>query len=61
MVKTFTPSNDLTVKPSAQEQDMLLAGTAEPSAKTIKSILDFSRNLEVRPSGLINTVEFIKS
>ncbi len=61
MVQTFTPTRDLTVKPAVQEQEFVLTEAAEPSAQTIKAILDFSRNLEVQSSGLINTVEFIRS
>lgn len=61
MVKTFTPSNDLPVTPSALEQEALLAERAEPSARTLQAILNFSRNLEVKPSALVNNIEFIRS
>lgn len=61
MTETFTPGLDLTVKPTAEEQKIPLADFAEPSENVIKNILNFSKNLEIRPSRLIREIELIKS
>lgn len=61
MVKTFTPQQDFIVSQTEKEKDPVYLEHAEPSAKTIQAILNYSRNLEVQNSNLVNTVEFIKS
>ena len=61
MTQTFTPNTDLTAKNTKKEQKEDFLNFAEPSESTINTILSYSKNLEVKPSNLIKTLEFIKS
>lgn len=61
MVKTFTPQQDFIVSQTEKEKDPLYLEHAEPSAKTIQAILNYSKNLEIQSSELLSRIEFIKS
>jgi hypothetical protein len=58
MTKTFTP--EITAAPIKEEEIAFLCA-AGPSESTIRNILNYSRNLEVRPSQLIAEIYFVKS
>ncbi|MCE3228742.1 MAG: hypothetical protein K0S32_3293 [Bacteroidetes bacterium] len=60
MITTSTPVLDFTEKKQSETENQL-PQFAEPSAKTIEAILNFSRNLEVKKSDLIENIELIKS
>ena len=60
MTQTFTPDLDLTAE-KLEKLQKGLSYNAEPSNTTIQNILNYSRNLEVKQSSLINHVEMIKS
>ena len=40
---------------------VVLANAGAPTERTIRSILEFSRNLEVKPSTLVEHVSFMRS
>ena len=61
MTQTFTPALDLTAQEIEKELQSGLSTEAEPSENTIRNILNFSRNLEVKQSSLVNTIEVLKS
>jgi hypothetical protein len=61
MTQTFTPDLDLTAKKTEKEPTDNLLEHAEPSLKTIQTILNYSKNLEIKSSALINDIEVIKS
>ena len=60
MTQTFTPDLDLTAE-KLEKLEKSLSYNAEPSNTTIQNILNYSRNLEVKQSSLINHIEMIKS
>ncbi|MBL7931835.1 MAG: hypothetical protein JNL60_08035, partial [Bacteroidia bacterium] len=47
--------------PDSYREDPMYLEHAEPSAKTIQNILNYSRNLEVQNSKLVKQVEYTKS
>jgi hypothetical protein len=57
---TLVPQN-----PTFQTSEILpsheSALLCEPSENAINNILNFSRNLEVRPSAIMEVIEFLKS
>ena len=61
MIQTFTLDLDFTAKNTEKEQKNALLQFAEPSKTTIANILNFSRNLEIKQSKLINSIELLKS
>lgn len=61
MTQTFTPDLDLTAKKTEKEPTDNLLENAEPSLKTIQTILNYSKNLEIKRSAFINDIEVIKS
>lgn len=61
MISTFTQTNTLTENTVKTEQIMSLPEFAQPSAKTLATILNYSKNLEIKQSGLIDAIEIIKS
>lgn len=61
MTETFTQSPDLTAEHPVKEEKIPFAPFAEPSENVIRNILNFSRNLEIKKSGLIPPIEVIRS
>lgn len=61
MTQTFTLDLDFTAKETEKQQKNSLPEVAEPSERTIQNILSYSKNLEVKHSGLIQPIELIKS
>ncbi|PBQ34243.1 hypothetical protein CNR22_21535 [Sphingobacteriaceae bacterium] len=61
MTRTFTLDLDFTATVNKKEQQNTFLDHAEPSERTLQNILNFSRNLEVKPSKLIHTIELLKS
>ncbi len=61
MTQTFTPALDFTADDTKKEQKNTFLEFAEPSNNSIQNILNYSKNLEVKPSELLKTVEFVKS
>jgi hypothetical protein len=61
MIKTFTPVSNFTVKTEKEKAEVQLPDTDSPSENVINSILNYSRNLEVKRSGFVENVEFIRS
>ncbi len=59
MTQTFTPASDLTTEIKADPASEGLRTV--PSAQTIQTILRYSQNLEIKPSGLVQEVTYIKS
>ncbi len=61
MTRTFTSNlNETAIKPAKDHGDQL-PEFAEPSKNVIDNILNFSKNLEIKKSRLVDTVEVIKS
>lgn len=61
MTQTFTLDLDFTAKETKKEQKNAFLEIAEPSNGTIQNILNFSRNLEVKQSKLVKSIELLKS
>jgi hypothetical protein len=61
MTQTFTLGTDFNEPHTEKEQPGAFMQAAEPSARTIQTILNFSKNLEVQPSGLIQNIVLVKS
>ena len=61
MTKTFTSDLEFTAKQTEKDQDNPSFQFAEPSFETIQNILNFSKNLEVKASQLLKSVDFLKS
>jgi len=61
MTQTFTLDLDFTAHETKKEQKNTFLDIAEPSENTIQNILNFSKNLEVKQSSLIKTIEMLKS
>lgn len=61
MTQTFTPATDFTDEEHRKEQKNTFQDFDVPSEKTIQNILNFSKNLEIKPSRLVEAVEFIRS
>ncbi len=66
MTRTFTSNlNETAIKTASDHEDQLLCPDsyrgAEPSKNVIDNILNFSKNLEVKKSKFVDTIETIKS
>ncbi len=66
MISTSTPALDLTekkLKETTEDQTLvpIAIGIASPSARTIEAILNYSKNLEIKKSKLVQEIEYIKS
>lgn len=61
MMQTFTPASDFTAEQPQKESKNTFLDLAEPSENTIQNILNFSKNLEIKQSNLVNHIELIKS
>jgi hypothetical protein len=61
MTQTFTQSTDLTVEHAIKEEKIPFIPFAEPSENVINTILNYSKNLEIKRSGLLPPIEMIKS
>ncbi len=61
MTRTFTSNlNETAIKTASDHEDQL-PEFAEPSKNVIDNILNFSKNLEVKRSKFVETIETIKS
>lgn len=58
---TSTPALDLAGKKTEEEKQSRLPDFDTPSVNTINTILNYSKNLEIKKSRLVNEVELIKS
>lgn len=61
MTQTFTPRTDFTANETKKEQKNTFLELAEPSESTLQNILNFSKNLEVKQSKWIESIELLKS
>jgi hypothetical protein len=61
MTETFTQGTDLTVERVTKEEKIPFVPSAEPSENVIRTILNFSKNLEVKTSRLLPPIEVMKS
>ncbi len=61
MTRTFTSNLNETAIKSAKDRADQLPQFAEPSKNVIDNILNFSKNLEVKKSKFVDTIETIKS
>lgn len=61
MTQTFTLTPDFTAKNKQSLAKSEFPDFAEPSQHLIQNILNFSRNLEVKPSQYVKHVELVKS
>lgn len=61
MTKTFTLDLDFNANYTKKEQKNTFLEVAEPSARTLQNILNFSKNLEVKHSKLVRSIEMMKS
>jgi hypothetical protein len=61
MTKTFTLDLDFTANDIKKEQKNTFLNIAEPSERTLQNILNFSKNIEVKHSKLVRSMEWIKS
>ncbi len=61
MISTFTPNTPITENTVKTEQISKLPEFANPSVNTINTILNYSKNLEIKPSEFIKDIEIIKS
>jgi hypothetical protein len=61
MTQTFTSNLNETATRSKKDLKDQFADFAEPSKNVIDNILNFSKNLEIKRSKFIDTIEVIKS
>jgi len=61
MIKTFTPTPEITAEQTEKDQENPSFQTVEPSNLTIQNILNFSRNFEVKTAANGTRIEFLKS
>jgi hypothetical protein len=61
MMQTFTPGPDLAANETEKEEKSTLLEFAEPSENTLQNILNYSKNLEIKQSKWISSVELLKS
>ncbi len=61
MISTSTPALDFTETTTKNTTENQLPDFASPSLKTIEVILNYSKNLVIRESNLIQEIEYIKS
>ena len=61
MTRTFTSNLNETAIKSAKDHGDQLPEFAEPSKNVIDNILNFSKNLEIKRSRFVDSIEMIKS
>jgi hypothetical protein len=61
MILTFTSEFEHTAKQTKKEPSLSAFGSNEPSDLTLQSILNYSKNLEVKQAKLLPFIEFLKS
>ncbi len=61
MTQTFTLDLDFTAINTKREQKNAFLEIAEPCENTLQNILNFSKNLEVKKSNLIKSIDFLRS
>jgi len=61
MTKTFTSKLNETAIKSETDQADQFPQFAEPSKNVIDNILNFSKNLEIKKSRFVDTIEVIRS
>ena len=61
MTQTFTPRPTLTETPKKNETENVFNDDKGPSDSVIRTILSFSKNLEIRQSRLLPALELIRS
>ena len=61
MIQIFTPIKQITENQLINREDPNPAVLDKPSKTTIQNILNFSRNLDVKPSKLVGFIELIQS
>lgn len=61
MTQTFTPAIDFPAKNDEKKLKCEFSERTEPSKDTIQNILNFSKNLEIKDSSLIDKIELLKS
>jgi len=61
MITTFTPQFDLSTASPESQKESPHTEREGPSDLAIRNVLDFSRNLEVKPSSYLKTVDYIRS
>jgi len=60
MISTFTPNTSITEN-TVKTKQMNLPEFLDPSENTINAILNYSKNLEIKSSVLIEEFEVLKS
>lgn len=61
MTQTFTSNINETATKSIKDHKDQFANFAEPSKNVINNILNFSKNLEIKRSKFVDTIELVKS
>ena len=61
MIQIFTPLHQLTEKQSIKSEKRNALLDMEPSAQVLQNILNYSKNLQVRPSRFVGFVETMQS
>jgi hypothetical protein len=61
MMRTSTPALNLTKKKTEKTADDQIPEFAIPSAETIQAILNYGRNLEVKKSGFVSVIEYLRT
>jgi hypothetical protein len=61
MITTSTPALDFTEIKQKNSPEDQLPDFASPSLKTIEAILNYSKNLVIRESNLVQEIEYMKS
>ncbi|MDI1353767.1 MAG: hypothetical protein PSX36_02525 [bacterium] len=61
MIQTFTHASQSTANQSKRKKEDEPFTFAEPSFNTIQTILNFSKNLEIRHTKFVRDIEIIKS
>ena len=61
MIITFTPNKTTTEENTVKTKQMNLPEFLDPSENTINAILNYSKNLEIKSSLLMDEFEVLKS
>ncbi|MDX2173287.1 MAG: hypothetical protein SFY56_09215 [Bacteroidota bacterium] len=61
MIITFTPNQLISENTTKLEKSITLPEFSEPSENTLNAILNYSKNLEIKSSVLIEEFEVLKS
>ena len=61
MIKTFTPDFDFTIDTKSKKRQNVYSSKVEPSDAVINAILNYSKNLDIKPAKHVPFIEFIKS